>query len=153
MQIVSNLQRQQMLNHSDQTQRDHKNRHVSAHCYCCMFSCSRVNQIVKSQSPPHSCSLFTVVSQESHLIQQWQWVSSSVRIVTDGKSLHLRMACENTVIRVKQGRLRGIVEKTSYGDEYLAFRGIPYAKPPLGPLRFKVNFKILLHSKPIITKF
>ncbi|XP_043518136.1 juvenile hormone esterase-like [Frieseomelitta varia] len=47
------------------------------------------------------------------------------------------MACENTVIRVKQGRLRGIIEKTSYGDEYLAFRGIPYAKPPLGPLRFK----------------
>ncbi|CAD1479425.1 unnamed protein product [Heterotrigona itama] len=47
------------------------------------------------------------------------------------------MASENTVIRVKQGRLRGTAEKTSYGDEYLAFRGIPYAKPPLGPLRFK----------------
>ncbi|KAF3424237.1 hypothetical protein E2986_12277 [Frieseomelitta varia] len=54
------------------------------------------------------------------------------------------MACENTVIRVKQGRLRGIIEKTSYGDEYLAFRGIPYAKPPLGPLRFKIG--ILLDS-------
>ncbi|KOX67999.1 Acetylcholinesterase [Melipona quadrifasciata] len=47
------------------------------------------------------------------------------------------MSRENTVIRVKQGQLRGTVEKNRYGDEYLAFRGIPYAKPPLGPLRFK----------------
>lgn len=49
------------------------------------------------------------------------------------------MASENTVVRVKQGELRGIIEETDYGDQYLAFRGIPYAKPPIGPLRFKVN--------------
>lgn len=49
------------------------------------------------------------------------------------------MASENTVVRVKQGELRGVVEETDYSDQYLAFRGIPYAKPPIGPLRFKVN--------------
>ncbi|KAG9436182.1 esterase FE4 isoform X1 [Apis mellifera carnica] len=47
------------------------------------------------------------------------------------------MASENTIVRVKQGELRGVVEETDYGDQYLAFRGIPYAKPPIGPLRFK----------------
>lgn len=50
-----------------------------------------------------------------------------------------KMASENTIVRVKQGELRGVVEETDYGDQYLAFRGIPYAKPPIGPLRFKVN--------------
>lgn len=47
------------------------------------------------------------------------------------------MPHDNTVVRVKQGQLRGVIEKSYYGDRYLSFRGIPYAKPPVGPLRFK----------------
>ncbi|CAK9814487.1 Juvenile hormone esterase [Anthophora plagiata] len=47
------------------------------------------------------------------------------------------MACENTVVRVKQGQIRGVVQENAYGGSYLAFRGIPYAKPPVGLLRFK----------------
>ncbi|XP_053998597.1 esterase FE4-like isoform X2 [Hylaeus anthracinus] len=47
------------------------------------------------------------------------------------------MACKNPVVNVKQGQLRGVVEDNVYGEQYLAFRGIPYAKPPTGPLRFK----------------
>lgn len=38
------------------------------------------------------------------------------------------------------GRLRGIVEKSVDGGSYLAFKGVPYAKPPLGKLRFAVGF-------------
>lgn len=40
---------------------------------------------------------------------------------------------------VRQGTLRGIVEKNDYGGRYVAFRGVPYAKPPVGELRFKVS--------------
>lgn len=47
------------------------------------------------------------------------------------------MANANTVVRVKQGELRGVVAESTYGNQLLAFRGIPYAKPPIGPLRFK----------------
>ena len=55
-----------------------------------------------------------------------------------------------TIIRVKQGSLRGSVEANIDGGEYLLFSGIPYAEPPLGELRFKVNFyskiEIILRS-------
>ncbi|XP_071574398.1 juvenile hormone esterase isoform X2 [Temnothorax nylanderi] len=40
-------------------------------------------------------------------------------------------------IYVREGRLIGIVEKAVHGGYYVAFRGIPYAKPPVGELRFK----------------
>lgn len=42
-------------------------------------------------------------------------------------------------ICVREGKLIGIVEKGVYNDYYIAFRGIPYAKPPIGELRFKVS--------------
>ncbi|XP_057334106.1 juvenile hormone esterase-like [Microplitis mediator] len=42
------------------------------------------------------------------------------------------------IVRVQQGQLQGVKEKTVDGNNYFyAFRGIPYAKPPVGNLRFK----------------
>ncbi|XP_055902166.1 esterase B1-like [Eupeodes corollae] len=35
------------------------------------------------------------------------------------------------------GRVRGVKWKSVYGAEYYSFEGIPYAKPPLGDLRFR----------------
>ncbi|KAK0175124.1 hypothetical protein PV327_008903 [Microctonus hyperodae] len=44
---------------------------------------------------------------------------------------------ENPIVKIEQGQLRGVAEKNFNGKNYFAFRGIPYAKPPLGNLRFK----------------
>ncbi|XP_057330625.1 esterase E4-like isoform X2 [Microplitis mediator] len=44
---------------------------------------------------------------------------------------------ENPIVQVQQGKLRGIKERNYNGNNYYAFRGIPYAKPPIGKLRFK----------------
>lgn len=43
----------------------------------------------------------------------------------------------STRVRVKQGVVRGCEEKLPDGRSYLRFSGIPYAKPPIGELRFR----------------
>ncbi|RZC42621.1 COesterase and/or Abhydrolase 3 domain containing protein, partial [Asbolus verrucosus] len=41
------------------------------------------------------------------------------------------------IVSVKQGKLLGKVSKNMKGEIFYCFQGIPYAKPPLGELRFK----------------
>ncbi|XP_057325364.1 juvenile hormone esterase-like [Microplitis mediator] len=41
------------------------------------------------------------------------------------------------IIEVQEGKLRGIKENNINGIHFYAFRGIPYARPPIGDLRFK----------------
>lgn len=42
------------------------------------------------------------------------------------------------IVEVHQGKLRGVNEKNINGINFMAFRGIPYGKSPVGKLRFKV---------------
>lgn len=50
------------------------------------------------------------------------------------------------------GRLRGVVERSVDGGSYLAFKGVPYAKPPLGRLRFAVSFMLRIFEELIFVK-
>lgn len=47
------------------------------------------------------------------------------------------MARSANVVRIIQGYLRGNIATTRAGKTYYSFQGIPYAKPPVGALRFK----------------
>lgn len=40
-------------------------------------------------------------------------------------------------IELPIGHLKGVKRKSLYDDEYYSFEGIPFAKPPVGELRFK----------------
>lgn len=42
-------------------------------------------------------------------------------------------------VEISDGPVRGKAEFSRLGKAYLAFKGIPYAKPPVKELRFKVN--------------
>lgn len=55
---------------------------------------------------------------------------------------------EEPIVTTKYGRVRGTTLTTRNGESFLAFRGIPYAKPPIGSLRFKVN-KYLIYNNPL----
>ncbi|XP_015113240.1 esterase B1 [Diachasma alloeum] len=44
---------------------------------------------------------------------------------------------DNLQVEIDTGKLRGGRETSVYGREYVAFKGIPYAQPPVGELRFE----------------
>lgn len=50
-------------------------------------------------------------------------------------------AKEAPIVDSEGGRVSGILEETVNGREFYSFYGIPFAKPPLGSLRFKVSRK------------
>lgn len=50
------------------------------------------------------------------------------------------------VVKLSKGEIRGHTLKSRNGRDYNSFTGIPYAKPPVGDLRFKVNFGTLYNG-------
>lgn len=48
---------------------------------------------------------------------------------------------ESFVVQTNYGPVRGCKRQSIVGEEYLSFRGVPYARPPLGDLRFKVKLE------------
>lgn len=52
---------------------------------------------------------------------------------------------EHKIVETKNGQVRGIRKTTLLKNiPFYSFKGIPYAKPPIGELRFKVNKIIAL---------
>lgn len=49
----------------------------------------------------------------------------------------------------KCGKVKGIKKISDLNTSYNAFYGIPYAKPPIGELRFKVSKKIIRSKEKI----
>lgn len=49
------------------------------------------------------------------------------------------MTTEKVLVSIPQGKLQGQKEASVFGDIYYSFQKIPYAKPPIGELRFKVS--------------
>jgi hypothetical protein len=52
--------------------------------------------------------------------------------------------CPN--ITVEKKTLQGVKLSTVWGKEYLAFRGIRYAKPPVGKLRFQASWFLYAYT-------
>ncbi|XP_011695647.1 PREDICTED: esterase E4-like [Wasmannia auropunctata] len=56
----------------------------------------------------------------------------------DGSSCVRNRDRSRPILRVKQGEVQGILEENVFGShDYYSFKGIPFAAPPVGPLRFK----------------
>lgn len=49
------------------------------------------------------------------------------------------MTDNQVIVRISEGALRGKKLQSVRGGSYYSFKGIPYAKPPIKDLRFKVR--------------
>lgn len=49
------------------------------------------------------------------------------------------MTSSAVIVDTTYGPVSGNQRTSFMGDEFYSFRGIPYAKPPIGNLRFKVR--------------
>lgn len=48
---------------------------------------------------------------------------------------------EHKLIETQNGKVRGVRKTSLFKNiDYYSFKGIPYAKSPIGKLRFKVSF-------------
>lgn len=57
---------------------------------------------------------------------------------------------EEIIVKTKTGLVKGFKIASDYEYRYFNFIGIPYAKPPIGDLRFKVNQFIYVIPRPNI---
>lgn len=49
---------------------------------------------------------------------------------------------ETPIVTVQQGKLKGAIKTLFDGSPYFSFKGIPYAEPPIGELRFRAPLPI-----------
>ena len=52
---------------------------------------------------------------------------------------------EDITVTLNKGKLRGARLDYDFGQYYYAFKGIPYARPPVKELRFKVKNPFFCH--------
>jgi carboxylesterase type B len=59
----------------------------------------------------------------------------------------LRCLQSKVKVNVNQGTVKGIIETLPDGRKFQRFSGIPYAKPPIGKLRFRAPQKLMKFDK------
>ncbi|XP_058838421.1 esterase B1-like [Topomyia yanbarensis] len=59
------------------------------------------------------------------------------------------MSLDSLIIDTKYGPVRGTKKQSLLGQEYVSFQGIPYARPPIGALRFKAPVPPVNWTEPL----
>lgn len=60
----------------------------------------------------------------------------------------------DVIVRTSNGRVQGERLKTLFDDKtYYSFKGIPYAEPPVGDLRFKVKLEKICYLWNVFSFF
>lgn len=68
------------------------------------------------------------------------WLNASILLVATLFSVDAMHHTAPAIVQTKNGQLFGSIESTAIEKrKFHAFRGVRYAKPPIGPLRFRVS--------------
>jgi cholinesterase len=51
------------------------------------------------------------------------------------------------IVDTEYGPVKGITKGSCLGAQYVNFQGIPYMRPPVGKLRFKVEFVFKIENE------
>ncbi|XP_038114649.1 esterase B1 [Culex quinquefasciatus] len=83
---------------------------------------------------------------------QLQLVLSVWYIIHQLKQIVLRFwpFLERPIVKVSQGRVRGVTAKLPNGRRYHYFKSIPYCKPPVGELRFRPPVPLERFEQPVL---
>lgn len=77
-------------------------------------------------------------------------VSGVVLFVVQHKWIRFWPPSVRPVVSVKQGKVRGVTSTLPNGGQFHYFKGIPYAEPPVGKLRFKPPVPLKQFRKPTV---
>uniref|UniRef100_A0A182YSN1 COesterase domain-containing protein n=1 Tax=Anopheles stephensi TaxID=30069 RepID=A0A182YSN1_ANOST len=87
----------------------------------------------------------------------WQFVLAVARlgrgvIAFVAHHLHVRLLPPRDCPRVtvRQGQLLGVQARLPNGARYYYFKGVPYAEPPVGKLRFKAPIPLERFRRPVL---
>ncbi|XP_065091095.1 esterase E4-like [Ochlerotatus camptorhynchus] len=72
------------------------------------------------------------------------------KFMVSNKMIKIFPPPERPIVEVRQGKLRGVTSTLPNGSTYHYFKGIPYAKPPVGELRFRPPVPIEKFYKPVV---
>ncbi|XP_058457957.1 esterase B1-like [Malaya genurostris] len=70
--------------------------------------------------------------------------------IVKAKCLKLWPPADRPIVTVRQGKLRGMTATLPNGSRYHYFKGVPYAKHPIGQLRFKPPVPLDTFDTPVV---
>jgi hypothetical protein len=73
-------------------------------------------------------------------------IAINVYYFLNGSSVSSAPKEPSPVVATKNGKVQGVVSSSRGGRDFFEFLGIPFAKPPVGKLRFEVNLQIISHA-------
>ncbi|KAG5347377.1 SASB hydrolase, partial [Acromyrmex charruanus] len=91
--------------------------------------CSEVAKAMNLSLPKPGTDDYMMIN---YFTQMWTNFAKTSLLIMSIKCISI----EELKVQVNEGKLIGVIVD-GYNVRYLAFRGIPYAKPPVGELRFK----------------